>query len=109
MKRKSKKARVFKFEDFSNDCRKRNEQLFIGPAVSNANLESRIKPVAKRPDAAKTINKRVDIVVSVSGTRADIDNVCCKYAIDCIVNAGVLQDDRPEMVRSVKITHEDID
>lgn len=81
-----------------------NEDNFT---VSAADLESGpcSPPLAKKK--AKGPNGQIGIHIHSKRNRlTDADGACGKYVIDSIVSAGILEDDRPEVVREVTHSQE---
>ena len=77
------------------------------PTVPPADMEPDIghKPLAKKKD--KGFNRQVSIHIHSKRHRlTDADGACGKYAIDSLVSAGILEDDRPEIVSEVTHTQE---
>jgi hypothetical protein len=76
---------------------------------THADLEPGIgyEPVGKKK--AARFNSPVCIHVhSLRYRLADADGVCCKYAIDGLIKAGILSDDSPKEVLKVSFSQEKI-
>ena len=54
-------------------------------------------PLSRKPKPAKLK------ITSYRNRLIDIDNICVKFVIDGLVEAGVLVDDSPEFVESVEV------
>lgn len=76
-------------------------------SVPTADVESHSVDATQRTDAIESMVTPVRIRIhQVRNRLGDIDGYCAKYVIDGVVHSGLLQDDRPEIVRSVEFTHE---
>jgi len=75
--------------------------------VSPTDMEPDIrdKPMAKEKNQRP--NRQVSIHIHSNRHRlTDADGACGKYAIDSLISAGILEDDRPEIVREVTHSQE---
>lgn len=75
--------------------------------LSVAKLERIVNHQSLEAQGYQAPNSPVDILVhSVRQRRSDVEGTSFKYTLDGIVQAGVIPDDGPNQVRSVKYTQE---
>lgn len=101
------KAARFTYEDikkFPKDIQEAIYRQIAGPA---AHMEPRPGAFFKIADALKITGKGCNIHIhSIRKRYTDPDGVCAKWAIDALVLAGLLPDDRQEIVREVRYSQE---
>jgi hypothetical protein len=69
----------------------------------NANMESDFSHAIKRPNEIKAFDSPVDILVHSYRYRlCDPDGISIKWALDAIVKAGILIDDKSENIKEIR-------
>lgn len=75
------------------------QRIRSGTAHSPANMESSVGNAPAQTDAPKKIDEGYSIEIHSEGPRdIDPDNICPKWAIDCLVDCGILPDDRAKAI-----------
>jgi Holliday junction resolvase RusA-like endonuclease len=75
------------------------------PAPPNLEQHPQHEPLAEIPVQEDVLPCRIGIH-SIRRRLADVDNLCGKYFIDGLMEAGILRDDSPEHVKEVTFTQE---
>ena len=89
-----------------NEMSQKQKALVVGnTTLSPANSEQNIGNKSLATKKAPRFDRPVSIVIHNRRSRlADHDGLWGKYVLDGLVDAGVLQDDRPEIVQ--RVVHE---
>lgn len=83
------------------------EQLYARTAVSPANLEPHPSNEPEGAHAVKAFTQKVNVHFhSIRRRLADPDGISGKAALDAIVKAGILKDDRAEFIGNVTHSQE---